>query len=257
MKTCGMSTISNDPAVTPETAEVNEEWRFSAPLAAVALAEKALRYAQTDGGVRVEDYLAVLASMVGEAALAASGVIDINAHEFPPGAGLYADPINVVLSGDATELDDVPADSVLGIFAEELLPNLVDPEAIGTIASLYEHVAAHQGSVPWGHAAIRVTEEHAPFVMPIQAAFEMREAVDEVCRTHGVPLAKRHVPCTLALCMGIHQVGASFDLDVAAVLSLDIVFTMAKMAPMTAQALETAMANNAENSVPEGDVVEQ
>ena len=59
--------------------------------AAVALRDVALAYVQDERGVRVEDYVTVLAAATGEAAIVASGVIDIEHNELTPGAAVFGD----------------------------------------------------------------------------------------------------------------------------------------------------------------------
>ena len=72
-------------------------------------------------GVRVEEYLTVLAAAAGEAVLASSGVIDIESNPMNPGGAILGAPINIVLSGDVMSFAEVPADSAMGILIGRLV----------------------------------------------------------------------------------------------------------------------------------------
>jgi hypothetical protein len=190
--------------------------------------------------VRVEDYLTVLAAATGEAALVASGLLDIEHTELTPGSAVFGDAINAVLTGDALVLAAVPPLSVLGVFAGELVPSLVPANAVEPLARWYEHVAATVAGQAWGEVATTVGEEHRPTVLPLRAAFELRPAVDEAAARSDRPTSERHVPCVLALCLAFGQVQSAIDVRVATTLTLEVVFGMAKMVPMSRHALEDA-----------------
>jgi hypothetical protein len=200
--------------------------------------------------VRVEDYITVVASMAGEAALVASGVIEIEASEFTPGSGLFGDQINWVLSGDTTDLSSAPADSVIGLLVRELVPDTVPLNAFGSLVDLYEHVAAGIGSTAWGAVALSVPSDNLPTVLPLQVAFELRPAVDAAFAQLGLPQSRRHVPCTLALADALKQVRQAMDPSTALRLALEIVFGMAKMAPMSRRAFAAASSESSPTSHP-------
>ena len=202
--------------------------------AAAALTEAALaRVGDPQGRVRVEDYLATLAAATGEAALLASGVIDIETTTLVPGAPLFGDPINAVLSGDSLLLDALPPRSVAGLLVAELVPAVVSLDDFGSLERVYQHVAASVGNANWGDVATTVPEADRPRILPIREAFEMRDAVDAAQRGAGLATAQRHVPCTLALAAALGQVRGAIDLRVALTLSLEVTFGMAKMVPMS------------------------
>ena len=119
--------------------------RPSAALAAAAayIAEVALRSVQTeDGGVRVEDYLTVIAAAAGEAVLVSAGLFDIEHNELAPGSAVFGDRINTILTGDSISLADMSADTVLGLYRAELVPVPIAPDALPAPRRLYEHVAS-------------------------------------------------------------------------------------------------------------------
>ena len=209
---------------------------------ATALAATALRHVQDSatGRVRVEDYLAVAASMTGEAALIASGVIDVESSEIAPGSAVFGDPINTVLSGDVSDPTAAPPRSVIGVLVAELVPEVLPLEAFGSLVDLYRGVAAGVGSTPWGAVALSVPDVHRQTVLPLQVAFELRSTVDDACAALGLPASERHVPCTVALADALRQVREAIDPRLALRLSLEIVFGTAKMMPMSQRAFAAA-----------------
>jgi hypothetical protein len=205
-----------------------------------ALAAHALAYVQDPATqrVRVEDYLTALAAVTGEAAIVAAGVFDIEHNDLTPGAAVFGDAINHVLTGDASAVDEVPADSIVGILVRELVPLVVSLEAFGSLERLYAHVAANVAGASWGSVALTVPTDNLPTVLPLRAAFELRGAVDAVQAAAGLTPAQRHQPCAVALAVAVGQVRAAIDLGVAMTLALEVVFGMAKMVPMSHAAME-------------------
>lgn len=210
--------------------------RPSAELAAAAtyIAEVAMRSVQTDdGGVRVEDYLTVLAAAAGEAVLVSAGLFDIEHNDLAPGAAVFGDRINEILSGDSIVWADITTDTVLGLYRSELVPVPVAADVLPDPRRLYEHVAGSVNRAPWGHVATTVPADNEPRVMPLRVAFEMRATVDHAVTTANVDAAHRWVPCVLALCVAVRQVQAAIDMGTASTLILEVVFAMAKTVPMS------------------------
>jgi hypothetical protein len=185
--------------------------------------------ARPSGRARVEDFLTVLGAITGEAAIVAAEILDIEAAGVTPGSPVFGPQINVILSGDITDIDGMAPNSVMGILAREAG---VPPETLDQVERVYKLVASSVGATDWGYPATSVPGEHQPSVLPIQVAFDLRDAVDEAQKDAGLPRNLMHVPCALALAMGLRQVAAAIDMQVAVTLALEITFGMAKMAPM-------------------------
>jgi hypothetical protein len=209
--------------------------------AADRIAGEALaRVQETSGRVRVEDYLAVLAAVTGEAALIAAGLFDVESTALAPGSAVFGDEINVALTGDVAELDLVPPASVLGVLVGELVPGVLPLAAFPAPDSLYRHVAASVGTAPWGYVALTVGPDHAPRVMPLQVAFELRHVVEAAQAEAGLPIGRRHELCAMALAQALAQVRDAIDIATGLLLSLEIAFGMAKMVPMSRTAFAAA-----------------
>lgn len=210
--------------------------------------DAALQRVQDEQGVRVEDYLTVLAAATGEAAIVASGVVDIEHNDLTPGAGVFGDAINQALTGDATELASVPAPTVVGVLRDRLGASGISTAPLADLQDRYRHVAASVGQAPWGDAVVRVVDDHRHRVLPLQVAFELRPAVvaaEEDLRgaaargALSVPAGwGRHSLVALALALAVEQTRGAIDVDVALDLALDVVFAMAKTVPMSQAAFE-------------------
>lgn len=207
--------------------------------AASALVDTAIARVQDPGGrVRAEDFLAVLAALTGEATLVASGVMDIEATDLTPGAPVFGDPMNVLLSGDQLDPAAAPADSVVGVLVRELVPDVVPMDAFADLRGAYARMAAGVGAAGWGGVVTSVPEANQPRVLPIQVAYELRDAARDALGQSGLPPARRHELCALALAGGLRLAKDAIDPRVAVTLALEVTFGMAKMVPMSRRAYE-------------------
>ena len=214
--------------------------------AAQAIATAALARVEDPPGskrVRVEDYLTALGAIAGESAIVDAG-IDIESLDMAPGSALFGDQINEVLTGDSAALGSVPADSVVGILVAQLVPEVVSLADFGSIEDLYRSVAASVGKTEWGDVHLSVPEDNLPRIQPMRLAFELRSTVEGACAVAGVKTGERHQACALALAGGLAQVTEAIDVKIGLRLALEVVFGMAKMAPMSRRAFaDTAKQN--------------
>jgi hypothetical protein len=208
--------------------------------AAEGLARAALASVQDQatGRVRAEDYVAVLAAVTGEAALVSGLRFDIEASPLTPGSAVFGPGINEILSGDSA--DTIDPDSVVAILRRELIPATAAEDVFPDLLALYRDVAANVGRAAWGTVATTVDEAHRPGVVPLQVAFELRSAVERAQSEAGLPTARRYVPCALALAIGLRQVSGVAPMRVVVPLALEVVFGMAKMAPISRAAFDAA-----------------
>jgi hypothetical protein len=216
--------------------------RSAAQLARVALQ----RVQDESGGVRVEDYVTVLAALTGEAAQLAAELYDIETSTIPPGVPVFGPAINVILSGDQPDLAKSPRDSVVGILVGELTPATALLDLFPPLDELYAYVAANVGKAPWGNVTTSVAAANKPRVLPLQVAYELRGAVDAAQSQAGLPRSHRHVVCAVALADGLEQVKSACDMRMAVTLALEVAFGMAKMAPMSRAAFAKVLSEQGE-----------
>ena len=207
---------------------------------AAQLAAVAMGYVQEESGsVRVEDYVTVLATLTGEATLVAADLFDIETSTITPGAAVFGDAINYILSGDQSDVAKCPAESVVGILVSELVPATVPLDLFGPLDRFYAWVASGVGKAAWGNVTTSVAASNKPRIMPLQVAFELRGAVDVAQTKAGLARNLRHVVCAVALADSLKQVKPACDMTMAVTLAMEVAFGTAKMAPMSRAAFET------------------
>lgn len=205
------------------------------------LAQHAFEAVLDEDGVRVEEYVAVLAAATGEAAIVSAGLFDIENNDMAPGSGLFGAGINTMLSGDLTDPAAIAAGgptSIVGLLIAELVPDTVPVAAFDVIPDLYEQVAGSMGSLEFGEVEISVPEGHRPFQPALRYAFQFRPAVDHVASENAVPDAERYRLCAAALAEAIRQTSEAIDVRVAVRLALDVIFGVAKRVPVPGSVAE-------------------
>ena len=201
---------------------------------------------EESGAVRVEDYVTVLATLTGEAALVAADLYDIETSTITPGTAVFGDAINCILSGDQSDVAKCPADSVVGILVSELVPATVPLDLFRPLDGFYAWVAASVGKVPWGNVTTSVAASNKPHVVPLRVAYELRDAVDAAQSKAGLSRGLRHVVCAVALADCLKQVKPACDVSMAVTLAMEVAFGTAKMAPMSRAAFETVARSEGE-----------
>jgi hypothetical protein len=114
----------------------------------------------------------------------------------------------------------------------------------------YRSVAANVNKATWGNVTTSMPAANRPGVVPLQVAFELRDAVDAAQSEAGLPRSLRHVVCALALANGLQQVRQACDMKMAVTLAMEVVFGMAKMAPMSRAAFDAVRTEAKERSQP-------
>lgn len=210
----------------------------------VSVRDAALAMVRDRQGVRVEDYLTVLASATGEAVVVDAGLFDIEHNELVPGSAVFGDALNVLLSGDVEDVAAADPSSVVGMLRDQLVPAILPLDTFPPLRDLYEHVARHVGSQAWGTVATSVPDENQPRVLPLRTAFELRPAVTAamtaLTRDLGAGRPSPHVVCTMALASAIAQTAGAIEPRIGLRLALEVVFGMAKTVPMSVAAIEQA-----------------
>ena len=216
--------------------------------AQTAVRAAALDLVQTpDGRVRVEDYLTVLAAAAGEAALAAAG-FDVEGHDLPPGSALFFDPVNAVLTGDPITRPAAPG--TVWSLIEPLGGSLAPAAALPDPAALYRFVVEQLGQADWGRVSTSVGDEHEPFLLPLKAAYDLRPAVLGIEQRFGAPVKDRHIVTTAALTAALEQTRSAIDVPISLRLAVEVLFGMAKMAPMTGREIAARLIDRVDLPTP-------
>ncbi|MEO3937557.1 hypothetical protein V3N99_12465 [Dermatophilaceae bacterium Soc4.6] len=200
--------------------------------------EAAIRLVQEPGGgVRVEDYVATLAAATAEAALAAAG-FDVEHHDLVPGSLLTYDAVRARLTGDPVT-SPAPVGTVWSLL-EPLAGRAVPESAFPDAAQLYAQTEHQLISAEPGTVVTTVGADHAPARPPLRQAYELRPAVLETERLFGAAVADRHVVTATALRSAIDQTKSAIDPAIALRLALEVLFGVARLAPMRSDVIATS-----------------
>jgi hypothetical protein len=192
-----------------------------------------------DGRIRAEDVIAAAASITGERCIEAAGNFNPRKHNFVPGSRVFSDKVNELISGDSAgnDLDAVPAESIIGILRDRLLPSGYAKSDFSPLTVIFEHFAANVGRPSeWGRVPISVPEGNRPFILPLRVNYETRSIVDRVFQPLPNP-RERLTAAVLTLSKVLIAVQQVIDKKVALLLALQTVNGMAKTAPMTDEAM--------------------
>jgi hypothetical protein len=217
----------------------------TAPDEAVAskLVQFVIHILTDERGVRAEDAICALATIVAERCIDAAGDYPLRTHELTPGGRVFSDRANQLIAGDVAsdELDQFPASSILGILRDRLAGKRYDRAHFPSIGGVFRAYAAGVGKAEdWGKVPLTVPEEHQPSVLPLRIGYETRAAVDKLMAPLGGDTARALATATLALAKLLEMVREAIDPQVALTLALETVNGMAKTAPMTDAAMQAA-----------------
>lgn len=187
-----------------------------------------------DGGVRVEDYLTVLAAAAGEAVLAATGYVDLDAPRegLNPGSVILGPQINVLLTGDVAAFREAKLGSVAWQLMSLTGPELFTRADFAVVDDVLGLLTSTVGQAEWGAVVTTVPDANKPRILPLRAAFEMRPHVDRVQAALGLPIERRHAPCVRALAVALRETRYAIMPEIAIALSVQILFAMSKTVPV-------------------------
>jgi hypothetical protein len=218
-------------------------WKRKAPVEAGAAAVYAVvSKAVTRGGrVRVEELISATAAVVGEAMIAAAGDYDPRQHVHIPGARVFSDALNRLFCGDQ-DLAQAPPDSVVGVLRDRVAACGFIPEDFPPLKDVLGHFAANIGcEEDWGRVPLSVGDDHRPYIMPLQVAYETRDAVDKALTALAGDAPQRLRATSLALSKALCETKGILDRRTAMTLALETINGMSKTAPMTRAAMALLM----------------
>jgi hypothetical protein len=218
-------------------------WKRKDPVEAGAKAVyTVVAKAVTRGGrVRVEELISASAAVVGEAMIATAGDYDPRQHTHIPGARVLSDKVNRLFCGDQ-EVAQAPADSVVGVLRDRVIACGFAPEDFPSLQEVIRHFAANIGhEEDWGRVPLSVGDDHRPYIMPLQVAYETRDAVDKALSALAGDAPQRLRATSLALSKALCETKGILDRQAALTLALETINGMSKTAPMTRAAMALLM----------------
>ncbi len=197
------------------------------------------------GRIRAEDMIAVAGSITAEACIGAAGDFNPREHRFVPGARVFSTKVNELFSGDTADagIDGPPSVSIVGMLRDRLLASGYNKSDFPTLKVILQDFAANIGKPSdWGRVPLSVPPENVPSILPLQVAYENRPTVDRIFQPLTDPQERLHA-AVLTLAEALVAVRDVIDKKIALLIALQIVNGMAKTAPMTDEAMETARKN--------------
>lgn len=205
-------------------------------LAGMVIAEYFLESLKEGDRVRVEDFISAAAAVVGERCMEAAADFDPRDHTFVVGARVFSTRVNELFCGDASDLNDVPSDTIVGRLRDLVVGNGFEVAHFPQLQSVFETLPSKINGPEdvFGFAPLSVPEEHRPFNPPLQVEFETRDAIDQILRRGGLKSPDQRLHgATCGLARVLIMVSDAIDPRLALQLALETVNGMAKTAPMT------------------------
>jgi hypothetical protein len=208
---------------------------------ASALYEALAKVLTQKGRIRAEDLISAAAAIVGEMSIEAAGDMNPRDHTFSPGQRVLSTKANILFSGDK-DLNEAPADSIVGIFQSKLLScGFVREDFPPSLKEIFTYFTANVGKAEdWGKVPLSVPAENHPFIMPLRVAYESRGMIDKLFAPLGNNHQQRLRAATLTLAKTVCETCDVLNRRIAITLALETVNGMSKTAPMTDAALAKA-----------------
>jgi len=187
---------------------------------------------QTDKGVRVEDALCVMSTIVAERCIEVANEFSINEHEFEPGSAVFSEKINEILVGPiATEnWEELPQESVFATIKRKINSHF-DNSSFPSLTGIFESYAKNVGETEWGNLSLSISEDNKPFFLPLQAGYETRKFVDQYINLENDE--KTLQIAINAIARVLIETKMALDPNVALTLTFEIINGMSKTATMT------------------------
>lgn len=208
---------------------------------------------EKNGGVRVEDVVALMCTLVAERCIEAAGDYSIYDHNKSPGQIVFSDNINRLLYGDCVtdKIIELPPDSVFGQIRGLLKNSPYNLDDFPSMKLMIESFAASVGKKEdWGKCPWSVPAENIPSLLPLKVGYETRNTVDQILKQIANKADKLSI-CTHALCEFLVMAKDATNPKVILLLAFETINGMSKTAPMTEKAMfemKTKQANNKYNS---------
>ncbi len=187
---------------------------------------------QTKKGVRVEDALCLIATIVGERCIKVSNEYSIDNHEYAPGDAVFSQKMNNLLAGDelVENWKNLPNESVFGKIRNKIEPKF-DLQHFPSVESIFESYIKNIGKAEWGNLILTIPDENKPSILPLQAGYETRKYVDQNIYVEN---DERTLQITInALAEILITTNIAIDSSIALTMVFELINGMSKMATMT------------------------
>ena len=187
---------------------------------------------QDDKGIRVEDALCVISTIVAERCIEVANEYSINEHEFEPGSAVFSEKMNEVLIGPVAveSWNDLPAESVFAKIKEKIKRHYED-ESFPSLIGIFEDYAGNVGETEWGKVPLSIPDDHKPTFFPLQVGYETRKFIEK-----NIDLESKEKTLQIAInaiAQILIEVKAAMDPALTLTLTFELINGMAKTATMT------------------------
>ena len=135
---------------------------------------------QTDKGVRVEDAICLISTIVAERCIEVTNEFSIYEHEFEPGSAVFSEKINELLVGQIAveKWNELPKESVFARIKSKVDSHF-DNNSFPSLTGIFENYAKNIGKTDWGNLNLSIPEDNKPFCLPLQVGYETRKFIDK------------------------------------------------------------------------------
>lgn len=192
---------------------------------------------QNEKGIRVEDAICLIATIVAERCIITANEYAINKHDFEPGSAIFSDRINELLAGPVAVSDwnDLPSESVFGTIRDKIKSRFTIA-SFPSITAIFENYAQNVGTAEWGNIYLTVPEDHKPFLLPLRAGYESRKYIEKHMKLES---DKQSLSIALnALTQILIDTKAAINPSIALSLTFELINGMSKTATMTDDKME-------------------
>ena len=187
---------------------------------------------QSKKGVRVEDALCVMATIVAERCIELANDFSINEHNFEPGSAIFSDKINEILVGPISmeNWNELPNDCVFAKIKDKINSHF-DDKSFPSLTGIFKSYAKNAGETEWGNLSLTIPEDNKPSFLPLQAGYETRKFVDK-----NINLENNEKTLQIAInaiARILIETKMALDSSIALTLTFEIINGMAKTATMT------------------------
>lgn len=197
---------------------------------------------QNEHGIRVEDAICTVATIVGERCIECANEYSIDEHDLKPGTVVFSEKMNEVLIGASTvnSWTELSKKSAFGSIREKLGSQFTAQD-FPELLDIFKKHAANSGNVAWGNVPLSVAKSHQPSVLPIRVGYETRKYLQKNINLWS---AEKSLQISIdALVQILTDSKTVIAPKVALLLSFETINGMSKTAPMTDKKLKELSQN--------------
>jgi hypothetical protein len=187
---------------------------------------------QTKKGVRVEDAICLISTIVAERCIKVTNEFSIDEHDFEPGSAVFSEKINELLVGQKAveNWNELPKECVFSRIKSKIDTHF-DNRSFPSLTEIFKNYAENIGKAEWGNLNLSISEDNKPFFLPLQVGYETRKFIDK-----NINLENNEKTLQIALnTLGkiLIETKMALDSSIALIMTFEIINGMSKTATMT------------------------